>query len=339
MRGNYLDKILLKGPIPTKKALALVTSALLLLTTLFNIKANALPQLSVNVTTDKPYYLYRDVVHVYGNLTYNNNPVNEGLVAIQIKNPEGKIIFARTVPAKQTPKATWEVEIVSFYSCDMHGKPKNTFRKPGMAYLNVTVKNNVHYQREILIIITVYDFDYTMIDIAALSTTIPAMGVVSFLTDVYIDSWVSAGEATAYACVWSDWLHMLGKPYCPERYTSFNIVKLITPTPIPDIGGCSYHAAFRLNPLEPIGNYEIRVCAFYSGITAIGAGGFAMPLQLSGDVVYDRRIDIFDVVTITAAYESESGSPYWNPQADVILSGKIDIFDVTKVTSQYDKSY
>ncbi|MEM2522839.1 MAG: hypothetical protein QXW82_06800 [Candidatus Bathyarchaeia archaeon] len=306
---------------------------------LFIAKTNAYPQLWVNVATNKFYYTYRDVVHIYGNVTYSGNLVNEGLVAIQVRNPNSNMIITRTVPAQRVPSTSWEIEIISFYPCDMNGKPKDTFGKPGTVYFNVTVKNNVYYSREILITITVCDFDYTTIGIAALQTTIPARGAVSYLTDIYIDPWVSTGTGIAYASVWSNWLHMLGIPYCPEKTTNFNIGKAITPSPIPTTNISSYHAAFRLNPLEPIGDYEIRVCAFHAGLTAIGAGGFTMPFQLLGDVIYDRHIDILDVVTVTAAYDSESGSPYWNPQADVELNGKIDICDVTKVTSQYDKNY
>lgn len=58
-----------------------------------------------------------------------------------------------------------------------------------------------------------------------------------------------------------------------------------------------------------------------------------------GDSNNNRRIDIFDLVVITAIYGATSSSPKWNIMADLSPNGKIDIFDVVKLTSIYGCTY
>jgi len=294
--------------------------------------------ISVNVTTDKFQYLYRDLVHVYGNVTYNDSPATEGLVAIQIVGPTDEPIAARTVPAVKIPSVFWDMGVSSFYACNSAGTPVSQFSKPGTAYFNTTVTNNIEYARDILLVITVCDFDATPIGISTLKTNLPAGGSVGLFMDMSIESWVSGGNATAYASVWSDWPENLGYPYCPERNASFSIARTAVPPPVSGMPA-SYHAAFRLPPSALPGDYQIRVCAFSKGLKAIGSGGFTKEYQELGDIVYDRKIDIFDVVAATAAYDCQSGSSKWNPQADVRLDGIIDIFDVTLITAKYEMSY
>jgi len=58
------------------------------------------------------------------------------------------------------------------------------------------------------------------------------------------------------------------------------------------------------------------------------------------DVNHDLKIDILDVVRITAAYGTEPSSPEWNPHADIAAPfGKIDILDVVKCTSHYGRKW
>lgn len=294
--------------------------------------------LSVNVATDKFKYLYRDMVQIYGNVTYGGSLVDNGFVALQVTNPTGDLIAARTVPANRTPPFPSIVEIPSLFTCNAAGVPKSSFTKYESVYFNVTVKNNVEYATNILILLNAYDFDLTPIGVRTLETNLPAGGLVSYFSDMSLEPWVSEGNATLFASVWSDWLQNLGFPYCPEKNASFTISRVAAPAMIEGVPA-SYNAFFRLPPESILGAYQIRVCASSGGFIARGTGVFEMEYQERGDLVYDRKIDIFDVVTITASYDSQSGNQIWNPQADVRPDGIVDIFDVTLVTGKYDMSY
>jgi len=64
------------------------------------------------------------------------------------------------------------------------------------------------------------------------------------------------------------------------------------------------------------------------------------PYWISADVNHDLVVDIFDVVTITASYESSPLDPLWNPHADIAEPyWLIDIFDVVACTSHYEETW
>jgi len=86
-------------------------------------------RLEITVSTDKSAYGYREAVTVYGNVTFEGQPVENGLVGIQIEDPANRTIVLRTVPAGETPSASWQVEVISIISCDGSGNPKSNFNR------------------------------------------------------------------------------------------------------------------------------------------------------------------------------------------------------------------
>jgi len=64
------------------------------------------------------------------------------------------------------------------------------------------------------------------------------------------------------------------------------------------------------------------------------------PYWLPGDVNHDLKIDIYDVVRITAVYGSQQGDPNWNCHSDIAEPyGIINIYDVVTCTKDYRKEY
>ncbi len=55
--------------------------------------------------------------------------------------------------------------------------------------------------------------------------------------------------------------------------------------------------------------------------------------------MYDRKIDIFDVVRVSFAYNSQGGDLLWDPESDLDADGEIDIYDIVIVTSKYGTTY
>jgi len=62
-------------------------------------------------------------------------------------------------------------------------------------------------------------------------------------------------------------------------------------------------------------------------------------VRMLGDVKYSRRIDILDVVGVTACYGARLGESNWNIMADLQPDSKIDVLDVVKVTTKYGQTY
>jgi hypothetical protein len=60
---------------------------------------------------------------------------------------------------------------------------------------------------------------------------------------------------------------------------------------------------------------------------------------LRGDIVFNRKIDIFDLVKVATSYGTQGGNSRWNPEADVVPNGIINIFDIVTVATLYGKTY
>lgn len=314
-----------------------------------------IPQLAVSVTTDKPSYSYRSMVKISGNLWLNGELVN-GTVGIEILNPNNQTLVTRAVPAGNPTPSPNSVQIVSVIPCDQAGNPKNTFeRGVEHAHVNVTVKNNDSISsRHILITVVAYDTDSTPIlpQVSFLETTLPPGGVAKFKPDIPLDTWISTGTATFYAAVFTDWPSNGGVPYMPEMTAEFTITSSTSGSSYTTQSEKTskttattgfYNLSFRLPPNEatgaPNGTYTIEVAAFSQGNSAYTSKTFTKEYQLEGDVNFDHKIDILDVVAITSVYGSKSEDPNWNPEVDVLPSGKIDILDVVVATSKYGQKY
>jgi hypothetical protein len=296
--------------------------------------------LEVTIATDKSTYQFREIVNIYGNVTYEGGPVEKGLVAISIRYPNGTIISLRTVPAKSLPSTNWNVEIKSFISCDQSGNPKKDFKRDSFAYFYMIAKNNIPFNYTVLLTISVYDADQTPIGTLWQGpVSVPGNSEIGWLIGFLIPISASTGTGKAYANVYTDWPENGGYPYCPEWNTTFNIERQTSIPNIPSTNN-TYQASFRLPPSVPRGTYLINVSAWYYGWKAFQYANFTVDYRLLGDVAEPwGSIDIYDVVMITSIYGAKSGEPNWNPELDLNPDGKIDIYDVVIVTSQYGKKY
>jgi peptide/nickel transport system substrate-binding protein len=89
--------------------------------------------------------------------------------------------------------------------------------------------------------------------------------------------------------------------------------------------------------LQPVGRHWTRdwVEGWYYNPIYPGDFYYHIWKGYKGDVNKDYVVDIFDLVTVAAAYGTVPGDAKWNAAADVIVSGEIDIFDLVTVAAQY----
>ena len=343
-----------------KRSIACLTFALIALFLVTHVSMCA-PQLAIIVQTEKIHYHYRQLVNIYGNVTYLDQLVEEGLVAIQITFPSGLEGHnaTRTVPAHATPVDNWEVEIVSFRTTDQDGNPQTSFVKGGNAWFEMTIQNNMPLQeRTVLYVLTLYDCDSTPFKSRWVRMTIPGGG--NFTERAMIDlnawtniggNWLPTGAAFAYANIYTNWPSMGGSPYSPEQSAVFTITTTslqtttsntqAATTAAPTVGNYnSYQVAIRLPPIIPLGTYTVTASAYYNGLRgSYTTATFDRDYELRGDIVYNRKLDIFDMVAVASAYGTKGGVPRWNPEADLDVNAKVDVFDLVIAAGRYGETY
>jgi hypothetical protein len=314
----------------------------------------------ITVITDQPWYTYRGKVQVEGNLTLNDAPV-DGLVGIEVNplNASYKTTFAhmvtRTVIVGSPPPTNrFNITLVSVIPIAENGTPVNTFRKNGEARVIVNVTNYYYNDRPVVITVFAADSDSTpiMSQVMSLGTTLlGGGGGVVYSPQFYIDSWVSTGPAKFYANVYSDWPSSGGYPYAPEKSANVTILSATGSSystsyqqtsatgSLTIQSGSAYALSFRLPPHAPQGAYVVNATGWAQGWSVYAGIAFNRTRQVLGDINFDHKIDILDVVLVTAAYGASSGSAKWNPELDLEPDGKIGILDVVIVTGKYGKQY
>jgi PKD repeat protein len=237
--------------------------------------------LKATVATDSSNYLLRDPVNIYGNVTYNDQPVQEGLVAVQVDDPVKKLSI-RTIPAKSIPSENWSVTVVSILPCDSSGNPKTSFKRGSWAYFIITVRNNQITPRPVLTTLNIYDNSSIPIRLFYLQQTMQPQTTESFMATVWIDEWATTGTAVAYANVYDDWPRSGGYPYSPEKQATFEITKIDESAygqsslqSIEEVTS-TYQTMLRLSPDTPLGSYLIFVTASYRGYKAYAAASFVV---------------------------------------------------------------
>ena len=242
---------------------------LLLLCTFTMINYTFAPSpLRVTIKTDKTSYQLREKVNIYGNVTYNDIPVEDGLAAIQIRTPLG----AKTSLLGPIGAQIFDIQILLVTLCDENGNPKQTLTRGGNAYFRVQIKNNGITSRKVIAIATIYDNE--SIPIGTISREkgelLPG-GILDFWQNVYINPWVKNGTGIIYANVFSNWPEENGYPLCPEKAATFAILESeyddTTPTQVPEqpIQNGTYNIDFRLPPDPQPGTYVVSATAWYRG--------------------------------------------------------------------------
>jgi len=298
----------------------------------------------VVVYTDKSQYPYfRQPVHVTGQVYYQSQAVEGGIVAVQIDYPNKTTALVRTVPVGLNVTFGYELEILSVIPCDQNGNPQSTFTRDGTAHFNVTVRNNRITPREALMVVTVCDIDSTPLDKVSVQATIAPESNLGFIAETTLPAWCSTGTGKAHVSVLTGWLSLNGYPYCPGKSANFTITSggaSYNSTAYSEpIGGTEYNMTFRLSPFWPLGTYDVRIGAFYKGFSCFRNTTFTTLTQELGDLDFDRDIDLFDAVTILGIYGMRSGERFWDPAADFYPNGKIDLYDAVLVLGKYGKKY
>ena len=199
--------------------LLLIFSAIIINIT--SVQAN--PTLNLIVRTDKQKYYAKEAVQVYGNLTLDGVLVTNGLVGIQIQDPQDKLILVRTLFTGNPPSETPYIFLQYVLPCDSAGNAKYSFQKGTLAYFEIKVKNLDIQPRNVTLPVNVFYGDDTPFGYYAMQTKIPGESNPSFRMSIPIPKDAVLGPAKVYANAYTDWPKLAGTPYCSEVNATFEI--------------------------------------------------------------------------------------------------------------------
>jgi parallel beta-helix repeat protein len=205
-------------------------------------------------------YAPQQLVILYAQVLYNYEPIENKMVAFEVKDPNGATIFTRSanttadgiasVEFRLATNATfgnytafaqvtvseriandtmpfrvgWLIEVISVETVDQYGAPKTTFAKGEQIYFTLEVKNIAFTSKSALLTIGLVDETDQVIGVAYLSLTVPpGTNEYEVLFDVTIPNWTLVGTARADANAYTDWPVLGGTPYCPEKQVTFQI--------------------------------------------------------------------------------------------------------------------
>ena len=250
----------------------------------------ASPILNLSVETSKPSYYIGEYVYVYGNLTEDGTPIQDSLVALEVDGPYATLVV-RTLMTNMTPIANWLFNVTDVTPCDQNGNPKETFRKGALAYFNVTVKNNDIEMRQTLVTVNVYESNQAPLGVSSWEGVVQENSTFSVIMGFPISKTAEAGIATVYANAYSGWPRIGGKPYCPEKSKTFEIIDGSTQAGVKTLyeQEGNYNTTFKLSSDEPLGTYTVHVASMYNWQTAYNSTQFEVTVQ--GDANGDGTVD------------------------------------------------
>lgn len=115
------------------------------------------------------------------------------------------------------------IKIVELTPCNQTGYPVSSLQIGSMTYFKVSVNNTALGSEEVLITINAYDAVGATIGVASFQGPI-GQGTYTYILGLPIPSSAHSGNATVYASAFTDWPHLGGIPYCPERSATFELV-------------------------------------------------------------------------------------------------------------------
>jgi len=332
---------LLKNPL----FFTLLFSLTLFLGTIPSIHAS--PAVEVIVTTDKQAYNPGKVVLIYGNLTFGETLVTDGLVGIQVQDSEDALLIIRTVTTGTIPLTTPYVEVWPIVPCNSEGSPKESFKRGTLAYFNISATNHDIKPRLALMTVNTYDPNNVPFCSASIKTTLDGRTTSTFIISIPIPIDATTGNATAYANAYTDWPKLEGTPYCPEESATFKITDgssqattLTTqsqPIATPQTDE-NYNTTFQLAPLAKAGKYTIYVTSRYMGEEAFNSTTFKV--SLLGDFDGDFDVNINDIRYFCSAYINYWSIPSIKDElGDFDHDCDIDIDDIRTFSTAYIQNW
>jgi len=309
------------------------------LTILFSQNGNSANSLILTIFVNELYNITNPII-INGSLTLNGSPVTDGLVSMQVNDPEGNIFAMRVLATGLTPQEPWAVEIVNFYLCDANGNPKSEFKRGGALGYKLTVQNNQASPQKTMVFLTfTYSNENPFSVLIAINETLePGLPRTSFrYIEEFIPSDAPIGPAYVYVTAVNNLPQYEGIALCPENSITFNITS--------SSGGLiinNKHQTAILSESTPgnfsatikisdsggmLGNYTIYATSWYDFFFAQETKVFEAILL--SDVNRDGTVDMADISILIDKFMSTPTDPEWDPKCDINNDGTVDMADIS----------
>lgn len=317
-------------------------SAVIIVSTVLSISF-ASPGLTITIQADKQKYNLGETVEINGTLTLDDIPVPDALVALQIIDVYDSTLIFRTLDTGTVPQTSWAVEILSVIPCNQEGTPKSSFIRGATAHFKVTVRNNSPETKYVVLTLNCYyepqacTFKATNFFLGSIP-----VGQLTLISPIAIPNNAPLGDASVFACAYTNLPQNAGYPYCPEKSNVFSITatgdgagQTTAQTEIQSSTPGTYNLTFQLPCGIRLGNYTAYASTRYSAQQALFYTVF--DVILLGDINDDLIVDVFDAVRLSGAAGSEPGDDNWNPKCDLNDDNIVDVFDAVILSANTGK--
>jgi len=289
---------------------------------------------------------------LYNNIESITYPT-DGLVGVQIQDPNDDTIVIRTLATGTTIPDTIPATISQAYLCNSNEQQISSISMPSatnpvIPEIYFTVYNNLAIAQSMIVTLNVYDSNG--IPISATSQTmnnVPAYTTQEGTLDFYIPSWAHYG--TAYACVgvFSAMPSQGGYPLGKESDFQFTITGGTAfqgyQTTMQSLNGSPtnyFSMSFRLPQYTDLtlGTYTAYSSTNYQGITGsrVTAFGVAELADVNGDGV----VNFNDITAFVGLYINYFTNHVYSPQIDFIHNGSVINFnDVALFVGYYIQAW
>jgi hypothetical protein len=304
---------------------------------------NASPALGITLAFDKfpPVYTVGEFVSFQGDLTWDGSPVTDGIVGLQIDDPNDEYFIFRTLPTGTPPAEGWKIEILDVIPCDSEGNPKQVFLRDKNAYFHIFYRNNDEVSRFVRICVNIFDVYATpLYAVVKLSTSIEPGTSQNLLFPWWVPEEAPVGNGTIHVSAFSELPRNLGYPYCPEKSAMFTIESESGMISYPPSSEGTYNLTFKLPSAGEPGTYDICATTTYNGEWGYTSKMFRveLPSGLTGDINKDGKVNILDAILLASAFGSKPGEPNWDIRCDLNKDDKVNILDAIILAANFGKS-
>jgi len=311
------------------------------------------PILKINLTTSKPVYDLGEYVFITGELMINRSgsyePVSDGLVAIQVNDPNSNLFAIRTRPTGSND-GHLSMEILDVTPCGAGFNPKYSFQRGEYVGFNVTVRNNdlnEHYG--IITVCSCYEDETPFATKKMWNGTVQGGKTrsIAVYPVMQIPENAPLVDATAYVSLLTEFPENGGFAYCPEKTAPFTITSRggsasssNTPPSYPTSTEGTFDLTFQISGYGGVlGDYTTYACSLYEMWLAMNQTTFET--ILIGDLNNDKVVDISDISFVARHFGTLAGDPDFDPLADIAPypygDGVVDISDIAFVARRFGK--
>lgn len=295
------------------------------------------PALNLTLQTSRENCYFDEKITLNGSLLGNGYPIPDALVAMEIDNPHGYVMAARTFPMSTLP-ILCPIQIIELIPCESDGTPRNNFQVKTIAYFKLTITNNAESELNITIIVNPYDSSNASLGAHVGTRSIAAGSTIFPIFSVPIEETAKSGNATVYASVFSDLVKYGGIPLAIEKKATFTISGSTqgTPTYLAPPPQGTYETILNIHyKPQNTGNYTIYVAARYMGIDA--TNNKQIEVTIAGDFNKDGMVTLSDLVVFARAYDSKPGDANWSQECDLNRDGRVNLPDLVILAHNYGK--